>query len=193
MLVQGHDFSAGVLPDPATVAALKPHVNPRRAARMNLIVGKRKIRFITRRGLDAIRGEQDIRIGTQVLLASGTTVSGDRDSRELRGSFFFFRRGLRATVGFSTRSWRWRVPGLLSRRAEGESSAISSAISRRTSTGNRMVLTRHTVVARGLPVPADGTASFRFNLRLAGLRVCEATVSKSFPPGSGWSFMLRTE
>ena len=94
-VVTGFDFSDPDPADSATVESVRPHVNPRRMARLHLVAGKRNISFIRRRGLDAIRGEQDIRVGTQALVTIGTTVGnptaapGNR-SHELRGTISLF-------------------------------------------------------------------------------------------------------
>ena len=94
-VVSGFDFSERMEADSATVEAIRPHVMPRKGAYLNVLAGKRNIRFITRRGLDAIRGEQDIRVGTQVLLALGTsltrrTSTAGSDGRELHGRLGLF-------------------------------------------------------------------------------------------------------
>lgn len=102
-VVQGFDFSNPAPADSATVEAVLSHVNPRRAAHVNLVAGKRNIRYIQRRGLDAIRGDQDIRIGTQALVSLGTSLGsfesspGNR-SHELRGRLSLFQ-------GASGHSW----------------------------------------------------------------------------------------
>ena len=89
-VVTGFDFSNPDTADAATAAVLGPHVNRRRATRLDFMAGKRNIRFVTRRGLDALRSDQDIRVGTQALATVTTTLgspawaSGD-DHHELRG------------------------------------------------------------------------------------------------------------
>ncbi len=94
-IVPGNDFSARRPADPLTIRALTPQITPRRALRANFLAGKRNVRFITRKGLDAIRGEQDVRIGTQAVLVAGTTLGkpstapGNR-SHEVRGGVSIF-------------------------------------------------------------------------------------------------------
>ncbi len=94
-VVSGFDFSVRDTADQATIDAIGPQVGPRRGAYLNLLAGKRRIRFLTRRGLDAVRGVQDVRVGTQALLALGGSLgeidhpAGD-DGRELRGSLSLF-------------------------------------------------------------------------------------------------------
>lgn len=57
-------------PEPArwdAARAVAHQVRPVRALRLNVLAGRRQIRFVERRGLDAIRGEQDVRVGFQAL------------------------------------------------------------------------------------------------------------------------------
>ena len=94
-VVTGFDFSDPGPADSATVESVRPHVNPRRMARLHLVAGKRNISFIRRRGLDAIRGEQDIRVGTQALVTIGTTVgrptaAPGNNAHEMRGRISLF-------------------------------------------------------------------------------------------------------
>ncbi|MGI9628045.1 MAG: hypothetical protein ACR2QM_14500 [Longimicrobiales bacterium] len=73
-VIPGQDFSEQLPADSATVAALAHQVTDRETPRIHVLVGRRKIRFVSKRGLDAIRGEQDVRVGTQVLGSLGTTL-----------------------------------------------------------------------------------------------------------------------
>ena len=94
-VVSGFDFSVRDTADSATIEALRPHVSPRKGGYFNLLAGKRNVRFVTRRGLDAIRGQQDVRVGTQALVAVGASVgrqgsSPVDDAREVRGRLSLF-------------------------------------------------------------------------------------------------------
>jgi len=75
-VVPGLDFSVRKAADPETVALLRPHAVARSATRALLLLGKRNIRYVARRGLDAIRGEQDVATGAQALATVGTTLGG---------------------------------------------------------------------------------------------------------------------
>ena len=83
-VVPGQDFSERLPADSATVAALSGQVTPREATRVHVLAGRRQIRFVPRRGLDALRGEQDIRVGTQVLGSIGMTLG--RPNTQLRSA-----------------------------------------------------------------------------------------------------------
>ena len=75
-VVPGLDFSLREAAGPETVALLRPQAVARSATRALLLLGKRKIRYETRRGLDAIRGEQDVATGAQALVAASATLGG---------------------------------------------------------------------------------------------------------------------
>ena len=94
-VVEDFDFSNPAPADSATVEMLRSQVNPRRAAHVNVVAGKRNIRYIRRNGLDAIQGNQDIRLGTQALVSLGSTLgafesSPGNESHELRGRLSLF-------------------------------------------------------------------------------------------------------
>ena len=89
------DFGQRTEADSATIEAIRPQVVPRRATRALLVAGSRRVRFVSRRGLDAVRGRQDVRTGAQVLLALGTTLgkpflADGRAHRELHGRLSVF-------------------------------------------------------------------------------------------------------
>ena len=94
-VVSGSDFANPDTADVATAGALRNQVNGRRAWRFNVLAGRRRIAFVTREGLDALRGEQDVRVGTQALATVATTVgtpnwTPDGDFHELRGTVSLF-------------------------------------------------------------------------------------------------------
>ncbi len=68
------DFSMGIPADSSTLATVTPQADSRETTRANILFGRRSVRFVTRRGLDALRGEQDIRIGTLFLATLGRNL-----------------------------------------------------------------------------------------------------------------------
>ncbi len=100
------------------VGAVAPQVRPVRSIRLNVMAGRRQIRFVERRGLDAIRGEQDVRVGFQALgsvaverrwaqdgddRALGLGLSEDeRDNFGLQGHTSFFAGAAGETWVFNT-------------------------------------------------------------------------------------------
>lgn len=73
-LVRNRDFSRT---EPATseaVNAVRPQAVNRTANRVNFFLGQRNLRFVQRRGLDALKGIQDVQIGTEVFVGLGRTL-----------------------------------------------------------------------------------------------------------------------
>ena len=112
-VVSGFDFSVRDTADSATIEAIRPQIAARESGHVNLLAGKRNVRFITRRGLDAIRGQQDVRVGAQALAAVGASFGRKRagaaaDGREVRASLSLF-------AGSAGPNWvfnsEWKVEG----------------------------------------------------------------------------------
>ncbi|MXX72411.1 MAG: BamA/TamA family outer membrane protein [Gemmatimonadetes bacterium] len=106
-VVSGFDFSVRDTADSATIEAIRPQVAARKSGYLNILAGKRNVRFITRRGLDAIRGVQDVRVGTQALVALGTSfrrqwASPAAAGREIRGKVSLFAGSARSNWVFNT-------------------------------------------------------------------------------------------
>ncbi|MFP3948772.1 MAG: BamA/TamA family outer membrane protein, partial [Longimicrobiales bacterium] len=70
----GGDYSGASPADSARASALDPHVRPLTIFRLNLLLGQRNVRFVQRRGLDALDGIQDVELGTEVALTLGRAV-----------------------------------------------------------------------------------------------------------------------
>jgi hypothetical protein len=72
---------AGLRPDTAT--ALADRYDPHRVARLNALLGVRDIRYVSVRGVDALRGTQDFPLGVQIGTELGHSVrlfgAGDHD------------------------------------------------------------------------------------------------------------------
>jgi hypothetical protein len=69
--VANKKFSEPLPVDSAGLAEIQGQIHSRRANRMNFFLGQRSLRFETRRGLDALRGIQDVGVGTEVFLGLG--------------------------------------------------------------------------------------------------------------------------
>jgi len=83
-LVRNRDFARTEPADPASIEAVRPQAHSRTANRVNVFIGQRNLRFIQRRGLDALKGIQDVQVGTEVFVGLGRAmgVRGD-DGRHL--------------------------------------------------------------------------------------------------------------
>lgn len=74
--VVAKDFSHPIPVDSAGIAEISGQAKSRRANRVNFFLGQRNIRFVQRRGLDALRGIQDVGVGTEVFLGLGAAWRG---------------------------------------------------------------------------------------------------------------------
>ncbi len=72
--VVGGDFANTAPPDPASLEEVRPQARTRSANRINLFFGQRNLRFVRRRGLDAMRGTQDVEVGTEIFIGLGRAV-----------------------------------------------------------------------------------------------------------------------
>lgn len=72
--VRDHDFTDTGPVDALTVEAITPQAEDRTATRLAFIFGQRNLRYVQRTGLDALRGIQDVQLGTEVTLTLGRTI-----------------------------------------------------------------------------------------------------------------------
>ena len=192
-VVSGFDFSVRDTADQGTIDAIASQVGPRRGAYLNLLAGSRRIRFEIRRGLDALRGIQDVRVGTQALLALGTSLGGVEhrglpDGREIRGSLSLF-------AGDAGPSWIFNSELTLSG-AGFFPSAPSSASSFRDLLGefgaalywhpgadhDDSAISRHTVVL-GLTGAGGWKNTLPFQLTMGGAAGLRGYAREDFPAG----------
>lgn len=91
--------------DDATLESQEDRIRPqtlhRSGTRVNLLFGQRNVRFVQRRGLDALRGVQDVEVGTDVGLTVGRSI-GVLATGEGEPASLYTR--LRAFGGFATSS-----------------------------------------------------------------------------------------
>src|SRR5690606_12754111 len=57
-------------------AILAPQPLERRALRLNARLGVRRLRFLSRRGLDSVAGVQDVPVGWEAMLTVGRSMGG---------------------------------------------------------------------------------------------------------------------
>lgn len=70
-LVQNRDYSLTVPADSLSLSEVSPQVRNRSANRINFFLAQRNLRFIQRRGLDALKGIQDLQVGTELYIGLG--------------------------------------------------------------------------------------------------------------------------
>ena len=73
-LVRNKDYSQTEPADEEWVDAVLPQAQDRTAHRVNFFLGQRSLTFVQRRGLDALRGIQDVQVGTEVFVGIGRTL-----------------------------------------------------------------------------------------------------------------------
>jgi len=80
--IRRNNFSGLIETSDATLAEpILPQIEGRRAARLNLLLGTRRLTFETRRGLDALNGVQDIPVGEEVILTLGRSIGSTGKGR----------------------------------------------------------------------------------------------------------------
>lgn len=95
-VVVDSDFENPDSADAETSAALDPQARGRSALRLNALAGRRRVEYVTRTGLDALRSDQEVRVGLQALVTVGATVgspkwfSTDGRFHEVRGALSLF-------------------------------------------------------------------------------------------------------
>lgn len=105
------DYSQREAIAPSAVGPLQGQLRERETTRLNLLAGVRRVNFRDRRGLDALRGVQDVPVGREVLLSLGQGL-GPSDARDLLVRLDLF-------GGFSTEAFTGQVFGALEGRRLG--------------------------------------------------------------------------
>jgi hypothetical protein len=94
-IARDSDFGSREIAPAELAAELEPHTLHSSATRLNLLVGQRNIRFVRRQGLDALRGVQDIAVGSDLGLTLGRSAAalsrgeGQPVDLYVRGRAFF--------------------------------------------------------------------------------------------------------
>ena len=80
LVASGSDFDQSSQAGPDVVDHLRPQTRFLSGTRVNLLFAHRAIRFVQRTGLDALRGVQDLEVGSDVSLSLGRTVGATTGS-----------------------------------------------------------------------------------------------------------------
>jgi hypothetical protein len=86
-LVEGDGFDDVEAARPEIAEALRTQTLFGAGTRVSLLFGQRNIGFVQRTGLDALRGVQDVEVGTDISLSLGRTVRGGGDERDVSDLF----------------------------------------------------------------------------------------------------------
>jgi len=90
-IVRGNEFDeTGVAPTDLA-EALRAQTRFGAGTRISVLLGQRNIGFVQRTGLDALRGVQDIEVGTDISLTLGRTIRGGIGERDVDDLFVRFR------------------------------------------------------------------------------------------------------
>jgi len=73
-LVRGDEFDVSATPDVALIATMLPQIRPRTGVFALFLLGQRSIRWVQRRGLDSMRGEQDVPLGADLEITIGGSI-----------------------------------------------------------------------------------------------------------------------
>lgn len=73
-LVEGDDFDDAAPADPTLLESIRPQTTELHTVRSMILLGQRRIRWVKRIGFDTLRGEQDIRLGTETSVAIGRSL-----------------------------------------------------------------------------------------------------------------------
>ncbi len=102
-VVAGGDFDNTSPAGAGEVAAVEEYAVDRRATRVNLLFGRRNLRFVRRRGLDSMTGIQDIPVGTEVGVTIGRSLGTLSQSAIEQPDDFYTQ--LSFLLGLSGSSW----------------------------------------------------------------------------------------
>lgn len=100
--IRRNDFTGLIESAEATLAEpILPQISERRALRLNLLLGTRRMTFETRSGLDALQGVQDVPDGEEVIFTVGRSIGstgGDRPGDLFARTGFLIGRSRDASV-----------------------------------------------------------------------------------------------
>jgi len=82
----GDDYDDLAPPDPALVVPIATQMHALRDLRLLLLLGQRRVAWVQREGLDAMRGEQDVRLGSEIDVAVGRSLPGAGREQDLIAS-----------------------------------------------------------------------------------------------------------
>jgi hypothetical protein len=94
----GGDFDNRTPADSAQIAAVAPQTEEIDNLRVSALLGHRNVRWVERRGLESLRGLQDVRLGAEAGLALGRSVPSIENDDDFFATFTLYT-GLEASSG----------------------------------------------------------------------------------------------
>lgn len=82
-LVESDDYDDDRPADAGWAEPIRRQLRPIESLRFYLLFGQRNVTWVKRRGLDSMRGEQDIRLGSEIEFALGRSLPGRRNDHGL--------------------------------------------------------------------------------------------------------------
>jgi hypothetical protein len=156
--------------------------------RLALLIGQRNVWWVKRRGLDSMRGQQDVRLGAEVGAAIGRSLSALEDDDDLQSTFTLF-------TGLEFGNFIVSTRGRLDTRRDFDAPADRSEWEDVFGESELLTywrpgeLTRHTVVARAAASAGWNTRT-PFQLTLGGDRSLRGYRPDRFPGGRRAVFSL---
>lgn len=174
------DEGAAAPPSPeAARDALRPQMNERNSLRLMLLLGKRNIFWVKRRGLDALRGEQDVRLGAEVEIAAGRGLTNLLDDDDIFGTLSFYA-GFEAAGALVASRLRAEVRRDLEAPTSGQEWQDLNGEAEVLAYFRPELLPRHTLVLRARGAGAWHTST-PFQLTLGGPTALRGYADERFP------------
>ncbi|MGH7554970.1 MAG: BamA/TamA family outer membrane protein, partial [Longimicrobiales bacterium] len=86
----GGDFDSRTPADSAQIAAVAPQTEEIDNLRVSALLGHRNVRWVERRGLESLRGLQDVKLGAEVGLALGRSVPSIENDDDFFGTLTLY-------------------------------------------------------------------------------------------------------
>jgi hypothetical protein len=175
------DFDNRIPADPLQRAEVEPQRTERESLRASLLVGHQNIVWRKRRGYDSMRGDQDVRVGTELGLNMGRTLSANEGGHDLLFAGTSYA-GLQAMGGFLV--LRMRADARWDLEDESAQAQWTDVFMDGELLGyfRRNTMSRHTLVLRATTSGQWNTTT-PFQLTLGGERALRGYDEERFPGG----------
>lgn len=175
------NFDERVPADSQTIAELLPQSQQLGAIRFGAILGQRNIWWVKRRGFDSLRGQQDIPLGAEAVIAFARSIPSLERDNDLMGSFRLY-----TGIEYGNAVFVGRIRGDVRRDFEAVEAAREwkdlYAETEFLNYWKPSPLSRHTLVLRAATTSAWNTRT-PFQLTLGGDRNLRGFREERFPGG----------
>jgi hypothetical protein len=174
-------FEDRVTAHPSIGSSVMQQLNEIGAVRASVLLGHRNVNWLTRRGLDSMRGEQDVRLGTEIGLIAGRSIPALFDDDDWRFSLSTYV-GFEAFGGFFVARARGDVRHDLAAPAGTSAWQDLETDGELLAYWRRARLPRHTLVLRAAAAGAWRTRT-PYQLTLGGELALRGYDTERFPGG----------